>query len=151
VGHIAFAGGGVRYDNRGYLHDLHNLVDTLGVGNRVHFLGWRDDVPELLRAVDLSLLPSRDEPFGISVAESMAMGTPALVSSDGGPSEYVVDRKSGRVLPPTRHELWAQAANELADDRRALTRMSERAREAVACFTDETYTQEMLDVYRLAA
>jgi glycosyltransferase involved in cell wall biosynthesis len=151
VGHIAFAGGGVRYDNRGYLRDLHNLVDTLGVRNSVHFLGWRDDVPEILRAVDLSLLPSRDEPFGISVAESMAMGTPALVSSDGGPSEYVVDGESGRVLPPAQPELWAQAANELAADRRALTRMSQQARAAVAGFTDETYTQEMLDVYQLAA
>jgi L-malate glycosyltransferase len=147
VGHIAFAGRGVRYDNVRFLRELHDLAQELGMRDWVHFLGWREDLPELLRAMNLSVLPSRDEPFGISVAESMAVGTPALVSAGGGPCEYIVDRKSGRVLPGTRHELWAKAAHELLDNRPALARMAEEAREAVAGFTDECYTREMLDVY----
>jgi L-malate glycosyltransferase len=148
VGHIAFAGRGVRYDNHSYLRDLHQLANELQVAEQVHFLGWRDDVPQVLRALDLSLLPSRDEPFGISVAESMAVGTPAIVCTDGGPTEFIVDRESGRVLPPDRADLWAEAAAELASDRRALARMSQRATAAVASFTDTAYTGEMLDVYR---
>ncbi len=75
------------------------------------------------------------------------MGTPVLVSSDGGPSEYVVDGESGRVLPPDRPDLWAQAAYELLTDKPALARMSLHARQAVARFTDEQYSREMLDVY----
>ena len=148
VGDVAFDGRGVRYDNRAFHRDLHELVDTLRIRDSVHFLGWRDDIPEILRACDLSLFPSRDEPFGTAVAESMAMGVPALVSSDGRTSEFIVDRESGRVLPADRHDLWAQAAYELLNDRRALECMSHQAIAAVARFTDETYAREMLDVYR---
>jgi len=147
VGHIAFAGRGVRHDNRGFLRELHRLAEELAISDWVHFLGWREDLPELLSAMDLSLLPSLSEPFGISVAESMAVGTPALVSAGGGPCEYIVDRKSGRVLPAAQHELWARAAHELLDDRPALARMADAARDAVAGFTDECYKREMLDVY----
>jgi L-malate glycosyltransferase len=147
VGDVAFTGRGVRYDNRAYLRALHRLVESLRLRDRVHFLGWRDDVPALLGALDLSLLPSQHEPFGTSVAESMAMGTPALVSSDGGPSEYIVDRVSGRVLPPGQPEPWAGAAYELLSDPSLLTQMSQDAKQAVTRFNDETYTSEMLRVY----
>jgi len=147
VGNISFSGRGVRYNNHDYLRRLHELVQSLGLGKHVHFLGWREDVPAVVRAFDLSLLPSQHEPFGTSAAESMAIGTPVLVSSDGGPSEYVVDRESGRVLPPDRPDLWAQAACELLSDPPALARMSQMAQQAVARFSDQTYGREMLSVY----
>jgi L-malate glycosyltransferase len=150
VGQIAFDGKAVRYDNHDYLWSLHQLVAELGVGHAVHFLGHRSDVPAILRALDLSLLPSRDEPFGTVVAESMAMGTPALVGADGGPSEYVIDGLSSRILPPGRHDLWAQAAEDLLLDRSALARMGSEARGTVARFNDETYGREMLEVYEHA-
>jgi L-malate glycosyltransferase len=150
VGQVAFDGKAVRYDNGTFLDSLRGLVGALGVGDAVHFLGHRKDVPSIFRALDLSLLPSRDEPFGTVAAESMAMGTPALVSSDGGPSEYVDDGVSGRVLPPGRPEVWAQAAHDLLRDHLALHRMRRQAREAVGGFNDETYGREMLEVYQHA-
>ena len=89
VGQIAFAGPGVRYDNHAYLRDLERLTDDLCLRGAVHFLGQRDDVPQILRALDLHLLPSREEPFGLVTVESMALGTPPLVSSDGAGPELV--------------------------------------------------------------
>jgi L-malate glycosyltransferase len=148
VGNISFSGRGVRYDNDAFKGSLHALVDDLGVRGHVHWLGWREDVPAVVRAFDLSLLPSRHEPFGTAAAESMAMGTPALVSCDGGPSEYVIDGESGCVLPPGRPELWAQAAFELLCDPASLAQMSERARRAVARFNDDAYSREMMEIYR---
>ena len=81
VGEIAFAGKGVRHDNHGFRRRLDDLVAELGLAGAVHFLGARDDVPALLAAMDLSLLPSWEEPFGLVTVESMAMGTPPLVSA----------------------------------------------------------------------
>ena len=52
--------------------------------------------------------------------ESMAMGTPLLVSSVGGGPELVEDGITGRVLPPRRPELWASAAGDLLRDREGL-------------------------------
>ncbi len=147
VGEIAFAGKGVRYDNHGYLQDLHALVAELGLDDSVHFLGQRGDVPGILRELDLSLLPSWDEPFANVMLESMSMETPLLVSSVGGGPELVEDGVTGRVLAPRRPEEWAAAARELLEDGKRLERMGTLARQATANFSDERHARDMLDVY----
>jgi L-malate glycosyltransferase len=147
VGGVAFAGKAVRYDNRSFLHALGLLVDELGVRRAVHFLGQRDDVPELLRALDLSLLPSWDEPFGLVTVESMALGTPPLVSFTGAGPEVVQDKVSGRLLDPRRPEAWAQAAGELHADPAARELMGERARAVASGFSEDAHAREMLAVY----
>jgi glycosyltransferase involved in cell wall biosynthesis len=147
VGNVAFAGRNVRYDNEAYLRQLHGLVGELSLQDRVHFLGQRGDVPGILRELDLSLLPSWDEPFANVMLESMAMGTPLLVSSVGGGPELVEDGVTGRVLPPKRPELWASAAGELLRDPRQLAHMGARARAVTANFSDEQHARDMLDVY----
>ncbi len=147
VGNIAFSGKGVRYDNHAYLESLHRLVDELALQDSVHFLGQRRDVPGILRELDLSLLPSWDEPFANVMLESMAMETPLLVSSVGGGPELVEDGVSGRVLPPKRPELWASAVRDLLGNREALARMGTGARAATASFSDEVHARDMLDVY----
>jgi glycosyltransferase involved in cell wall biosynthesis len=147
VGEIAFAGPAVRYDNHGYLRELHALVGELGLDGRVHFLGHRDDVPAILRALDLSLLPSWYEPFANVMLESMAMGTPLLVSEVGGGPELVEDGVSGRLLAPKRPDSWAAAARELLGDRERLARMGARARAATERFNDAAHARDMLAVY----
>jgi glycosyltransferase involved in cell wall biosynthesis len=147
VGNIAFAGKGVRYDNEGYLRQLHALVGELSLHDRVHFLGQRPDVPGILRDLDLSLLPSWDEPFANVMLESMAMGTPLLVSSVGGGPELVEDGVTGRVLPPKRPDLWAWAARDLLRNPQQLAHMGARARAATAKFSDDAHARDMLNVY----
>jgi glycosyltransferase involved in cell wall biosynthesis len=147
VGKVAFGGKAVRYDNHAFLRHLHELVGELGLDDAVHILGERRDVPEILRALDLSLLPSWDEPFANVMLESMAMGTPLLVSEIGGGPELVEDGINGRLLPPKRPDLWEAAARELLADRAALGRMGDRAYEATARFSDEAHVRDMLAVY----
>jgi glycosyltransferase involved in cell wall biosynthesis len=147
VGGIAFTGKGVRYDNRGYLRELGDLVDELDVRAAVHFLGQREDVPQLMRALDLLLLPSWDEPFGLVTVESMALGTPPLVGSVGAGPELVTDGVTGRVLPPCEPAAWAAAVAELAGDPARLAEMGVQARAAAERFDEETQVQEMLAVY----
>jgi glycosyltransferase involved in cell wall biosynthesis len=147
IGRVTFGGRGVRYDNHAYLGSLHRLVEELDVSDAVHFLGQRDDVPQILGALDLSLLPSVNEPFGRVTVESMAMGTPPLVSSAGSGPELVEDGVTGRTLPPDRPELWAAAARELLTDRAALAQMGARARASAARFSDEAQVREVLAVY----
>ena len=57
---------------------------TLGVADRVHFVGKTSKIPSLMRSVDLFVFPSRYEPYGLVVAEAMASGLPALVSKNVG-------------------------------------------------------------------
>ena len=145
VGAVSFAS--PRYDNEAYDRELHGLAERLDVGRAVHFVGQREDLPELMNTVNLTLMPSLDEPFGTAVAESMAMGTPPLVSADGGMSEFVEDGVSGCVLAHPDPTDWAQAAARLLNDRRVLQRMGADAKRVAARFSDDHYAGEMEDSY----
>jgi L-malate glycosyltransferase len=147
VGQVAFGGKGVRFDNHAFLRELEALIDELDVKEAVHFLGQRSDVPEVVRDLDLSLLPSWEEPFGLVTVESMALGTPPLVGDVGAGPELVQDRVTGRLLPPKRPELWAEAARELLEDRALLARLAERGPLAAARFRDEVHGREMVALY----
>ncbi len=102
VGEPKFVARATRYDNRSYLRRLHETVADLGLGHAVRFLGEREEVAEILRACDVALLPSWDEPFGRAVVEAMAMGTPTVATSVGGPAEIITRRcrrGAGRPAP----------------------------------------------------
>jgi glycosyltransferase involved in cell wall biosynthesis len=150
VGTIAFSTKATRYDNPAFLAGLERMVGELGLDGHVHFLGQRSDVPALLAELDLSVLPSWNEPFGTIAAESMAIGTPPMVSSVGGVPEYVEDGVSGVVLPPREPLPWARAALDLLADRDRLAAMGERAKAVAARFTDERYGADMLAAYERA-
>ena len=85
VGEAKFVAPGTRYDNRGYEAHLHQLVTELGLNGEVRFLGQRgpDEVPEIMSAMDLLLMPSWVEPFGKVMVEAMAVGTPVLATNAG--------------------------------------------------------------------
>src|SRR4051812_11781179 len=116
VGETKFVGRDVTFDNTAFRASLDELVAQLGVGGRVHFLGEREDVPDVLAALDLLLVPSWEEPFGRTVIEGMAMRRTVLATAAGGPAEVIRDGVDGRLLPPRRPEVWASAAAELLAD-----------------------------------
>jgi glycosyltransferase involved in cell wall biosynthesis len=149
VGDVAFAS--QRYDNVSFRRLLEELVASLEVGFAVHFLGYREDVPELIGAIDLLLLPSWDEPFGLVVAEAMAVGTPVLVTDRGGVRDYVRDGLNGRLLSPRDVDAWAAAVTDLLEDPETLARMGRESVRTAAQFNDERYCADMLEVYARAA
>ena len=136
-----------RFDNVSFHAGLREQVARLGLDDAVHFLGQRADAPAVMRALDLLLLPSWEEPFGTAAAESMAVGTPALVTATGGPREYVEDGVSGRVLAHDDPASWARAICDLLSDHRLRERMGVAAVSAVARFDDCSYARGMLDIY----
>jgi glycosyltransferase involved in cell wall biosynthesis len=70
---------------------LEAQVARLGLEQRVRFLGWRDDLPQLMAAVDLLLLPSRWEGMPYAVLEAMAAGLPVVATRVDGARDLVVD------------------------------------------------------------
>ena len=87
VGEVKFAAANTRLDNRGYLAELHGLARELSLKDAVEFLGEREDAPEIMARADAILVPSIEEPFGRTVAEPMAVGTPVVATTVGGPAE----------------------------------------------------------------
>jgi glycosyltransferase involved in cell wall biosynthesis len=73
------------------------LASEVGVRDRVHFVGFRRDMPQLMRATDLLVFPSRYEPFGLVILEALASGLPVITTRSAGGAE-VVSPESGIVL-----------------------------------------------------
>ncbi len=91
-------------------------ITELGLGGRVRLLGWRDDLRELLAAVDLFVQPSRHEALSIAVLEAMAAGCPVVATDAGGTRESVDDGVSGVLVPPGDAPALAAAIAALLDD-----------------------------------
>jgi glycosyltransferase involved in cell wall biosynthesis len=149
VGSAKFTSAATRYDNRAYERSLERLVEELGLGDRVLFAGERDDVPRIMSALDVLLMPSWEEPMGRAVAEAMAMGVPVVATAVGGPGELISDGSEGLLLPPRDPERWALALEPLIADavtREAMGRAGlERARRELGT---RTHAEATLAVYR---
>jgi len=71
------------------LTNLKRLCEELELGEQVKFVGWIKDVGSFLKSIDIFVLPSLDEPFGIAVLEAMAMGKPIISTKSQGPREIL--------------------------------------------------------------
>ncbi len=97
-------------------HSLEQLAKSIGIGPNVVFAGHRTDIPGLMEAMDLFVLPTRREGFGVVFAEAMAMGK-ATVGSDIGPiAEVVEDGVTGYLAPADDPQVFAARALELLRD-----------------------------------
>ncbi|NLH49881.1 MAG: glycosyltransferase family 4 protein [Myxococcales bacterium] len=113
---------------------LEDQARALGVGDRVVFAGrlFEEGKANAYRAMDLFVFPSRNEGFGLAVAEAMAMGVPPVVSDRGSLPEVVVDRVTGRVLSLDDPAAWVAACGELLRDESERARLGAAAREHAA-------------------
>jgi N-acetyl-alpha-D-glucosaminyl L-malate synthase BshA len=103
-------------------HMAEEKARSLGIGDRVVFLGKQESVAELLACADLFLLPSESESFGLSALEAMASEVPVVGTRCGGLEELVEDGSTGRLLPVGAVDAMADAAVEiLADPERQRT------------------------------
>jgi glycosyltransferase involved in cell wall biosynthesis len=141
-----------RLDNQAYADLLHALPAQLGAGDAVRFLGERRDVPEILRALDVLLVPSWKEAFGRIVVEGMAMRLPVIATDVGGPKEIVTSGEDGVLAPPQDPRAWAHALDGLLRDPAERTALGERARVSVSArFTPELAAARVWAVYERTA
>jgi glycosyltransferase involved in cell wall biosynthesis len=126
---------------------MEERVRGLGIGGRVTFLGTRSDVPELLSALDVFVLPSRIEGLGITLMEAMAAGLATVATAVGGIPE-VVDTDTGRIVPPGDAPAMAEAMAWLLDHPAEARRMGAAGRTKVLRdFTVESMVERYETLY----
>jgi N-acetyl-alpha-D-glucosaminyl L-malate synthase BshA len=116
-----------------------HLALTLGVADRIHFLGKQDNVNELLPLADLMLMPSEMESFGLAALEAMACSVPSIATRVGGVPELIDDGAgpqggpaNGLLFPVGDIEAMADAAIALLRDRPRLHAMAAAARKTAS-------------------
>jgi glycosyltransferase involved in cell wall biosynthesis len=135
-------GGGRREDEVGA------LAASLGLADAVHFLGQRQDVPDLLHAMDIFVLPSYSEGVSLALLEAMAAGLPVIASRVGGLPEVVEDEVTGLLIPPRDAAALARALTRLLGDPAWAKALGDRARRHVReNFSLERLGREINEIY----
>jgi len=110
-------------------HTYEKLARELQIHDRVHFLGWRRDVPAVLKTLSVVVLPTVLDFEGtpLAVIEAMAASRPVVATDVGGVAEVVRNGETGLLVPPRDPEALARAIGAQLVDTGAATRMAERA------------------------
>jgi len=114
-----------------FRRELEVMIQGSGHADRIRILGWRSDVPELLRALDVMVLPSRWEGMPLAILEAMSSAVPVIASDIPGNHHLVDDGGDGRLFPLDDDEALAKALIDLIDDPAKRARFSARARAKV--------------------
>lgn len=94
-------------------HELELLREQLDLSSWVVFAGSRRDIPRVLHALDVFVLPSLYEGFGIALLEAMAAGKPVIATAVGGIPEFVLSGETGLLIEPGNVEALADAIDRL--------------------------------------
>ena len=137
--HLAFAG-------RPEGSPLPKLAEELDIADRVHFLGFRRDIADLMRAVDFFLLPSRRDSCPLVLLEALASGLPAIVSKQVGTYTLVGETAGVVVDSPDDHVALAEAIGLMRDNPERRDEMSTAARAIAEQHSWERMAERYLEI-----
>lgn len=141
--HFLFIGDGELRD------ELQEQIRQSGLSYNVHFLGVRDDVPDLLAAVDLFVLPSLWEGLSIALLEAMAAGKPIVATNVSGTTQVVISGETGIVVPPGSSAALTDAIVQTLSDPARVQAMGQKAKQHVVMnFSAQKQANEHLALYR---
>jgi glycosyltransferase involved in cell wall biosynthesis len=119
-----------------------DLARDLGIEDRVQFLGYRSDVPNLLAQSDLFVLSTHYEGFPIATVEAMRAGLPIVASDVGGVSEQVRSEENGFLVPPEDVSALKRALEDLLQNEEKRQEMGETGRKI---FREQFRVEKMVD------
>ena len=132
-----------------YLLRLIQAANALGIADRVRFLGPREDIPAIMQALDLLVVNSWAEGFGLVIVEAMASGTPVLATAVGGVPEIISHGKNGWLIPPRDEQTLAAAIVALSRQPQLRAEIAEQGRQAALTrFSAARYIGDLENFYR---
>lgn len=129
------------------LQELTAYAAELGLSQRVHFLGYRRDVPLLLSQADVFVLPSRREGLGMAAIEAMNFGLPLVSSNRHGINDYSIENVTGFKHDPDDQSGFAASIDKLLDDPALREQLGENCKKIAQEFTLEESLRYMKEYY----
>jgi L-malate glycosyltransferase len=131
-----------------YAEELRRKATSLGIQESVRFLGSRDDVPELMRALDVLVVNSHEEPFGLTVLEGLASGTATISTAVGGTPEMIDHLVNGFLVKAGDRGALVSALRTLLHDSELRQHLGTRGRDAaVTRFSIPRFIQDVNALY----
>jgi glycosyltransferase involved in cell wall biosynthesis len=132
--------------------ELKRLAHRLGLEQRIIFTEFREDIPEITKAVDLAILVSDFEGMGRVLVEAMAMKKPVIATRVGGMVELVEEGVNGMLVEPGNCRQLSQAMTQILSHPTLGREMGERgfAKVKGGDFHIDTMVNKIIDVYKLA-
>lgn len=121
---------------------LESFTHEVYLNDDVIFAGWREDIPEMMSAMDIFCLPTLREGFGVVFAEAMAMKLPVVTHRIEPIPEVVRENETGILIPLGREDLFAEAILSLIRDEKFRKKMGEKGRARVEEYFDERFMFE---------
>lgn len=143
--HVIIAGRGAEEQRLG------TLASALGIESRVHLLGLRDDVANILRSADVFALPSLSEALPLALLEAMRAALPIVATEVGEVPAVLESGRAGLLVAPGDASALADALNVLLTDPRQARDLARRAeRVATEHYSIERMVESYLELYRTA-
>ncbi len=132
-----------------YKIELQNYAKTLGISDRIHFVGHRRDIASAMDACDVMVHASTaPEPFGRVIIEAMALGKPVVATAPGGPQEIIQDQVDGLLVPPSDPIAISKAIARYLYDNNFRREIERRAKEKVLeRYNVQKYVDKVTSVY----
>ncbi len=124
-----------------------SLVETLGLESAVRFTGQRDDIPDILAALDVVAMPSESEGLPYAALEATAAGRPVVAFRVGGVPEVVVHGETGLLEPKGNVAGLAEALAQVLNDPDLARRLGEGGRRHAQAFTVERHVRRLEEIY----
>ena len=129
--------------------ELRELAKELDVENQVKFLGFRKDVPDLMKVAVLFAFPSYREGLSLSLMEAMASGLPVVCSEIRGNTDLIEDGKGGYLVEPSDVEGFAKYIKELIEDSRLKSEFGDFNHKKIENYSIENVMKEVENIYKL--
>lgn len=128
---------------------LRNKVKRLGLKNKIHFMGFRKDIPFVLLAADIFIFPSLWEGLGIAGIEAMYSGLPIIGANRQGIRDYVIDGVTGYLFEPNDKIDLSNKIKLLIDNPIKKKEIAEQGKKYVKQFSLENSIEEIMNVYAM--
>lgn len=137
------------YVGKGHLElSLKTMADKMDVQEKTLFLGWRDDVHEIMQTFDIFVLPSLNEGMGRVIVEAMAAGKPVIASRTGGIPDLVREGETGRLVEPCDAKELAAAISDLLENPEQGETMGREGRRRCHLFSEAAMIAKIDQLYQ---
>lgn len=126
---------------------LKQRAEQMGVSQKVKFLGWRNDVHEIMPVFDVFVLPSLNEGMGRVLVEAMAAGRPLVASNAGGIPDLVAHGRNGLLVEPGDVKDLAAAIETLLADEQMRKQMGKRGRSLARTYSEQGMIEKIDALY----